>query len=148
MHEKVWAWSGCRKCIGVCGGAHSQRLYAPGCGREATANSLNFQTLPSSARISQKRSWPHLPLLAFHAEPQKGFYLPFPRPRLGPGRSHSAPHRRWWRSRPRSSGSTSSALTSDLPHRTFCKRKINDLTPHSVFKSPRQVLQRQQKCSA
>lgn len=60
----------------------------------------------------------------FRPHPHNCFYLPFLRLQQEPGHSHSGPHRRWWRSLLQSSESTSSALTSDPPRQTFCKRKI------------------------
>lgn len=46
-------------------------------------------------------------------------HWPSPHPRPAPGRNRSAPRRRWWPSRPQSSGSTSSSRIADRRRRTF-----------------------------
>ena len=71
--------------------------------------------------------------------------LPSPRPRPAPGRSHSEPHRRWWRWLPQSNGSTSSSQTAGRRHQTFWKEEIISkhvdtqtfaYTVHAVFRRP------------
>lgn len=84
-------------------------------------------------------------------KPRKWLYLPSLRLQRGPDHSHSGPRRKWWRSLPRSSGSTSSALISVLPHQTFCEREkqgVNRITyrwGEIQAKSPNNWWGRQQK---
>ena len=62
-------------------------------------------------------------------------HSPLHRPLPGPCRTRWEHRRRWCRSRPRSSGSTSSSPTSDLPHQTSCWTTRKSWAPHRLYRA-------------
>ena len=62
--------------------------------------------------------WNSRPMRAQQCRSSTTGYLPLSHPRVELGRTPTSPHRRWWLSRPRNSGSISFSQISGLPRQT------------------------------